>query len=363
VHIAFDVDAHRGDILCDPFSIPAGRSEPDYGGKAGRTQLRIAPLALLTAALLAGCGGSAAPAASGSAALFSPYADATLVPGASLAPAVGLARVGAVTAGFLDSDGGCRPAWGGSGIDQAAVQRDVRKAESAARVTISFGGRDGTDLALACPTTAALRAQYAAVVAGYGLQRLDFDIEGSALTDRASVARRWAALAAMPGLMVSATLPVEPSGLTAPGVAVLRAAIAAHLRLATVNVLAMDFGDAGAPHPAGRMGGYVVRAALRTASQLRTLYPSASSRPKLGLTVMIGRNDIADEVFTLADARAVLTFARKAKLGSLSMWSLGRDRQCRSGTPHTAQPTCSGVGQQRYAFARILAGYRGALTR
>ena len=49
------------------------------------------------------------------------------------------------------------------------------------------------------------------------------------------------------------------------------------------------------------MGAYAIQAATRTAAQLRSLYPSASSRPKLGLTVMIGRNDVADEIFTLAD--------------------------------------------------------------
>jgi chitinase len=228
---------------------------------------------------------------------------------------------------------------------------------AAARVTISFGGRDGTDLAFACPTAAALRAQYAAVVGRYGVRALDFDIEGAALTDRRSVARRWAALAGLPGVTITATLPVEPAGLTAPGIAVLRAAIAAHVPIATVNLLAMDFGDANAPHPSGRMSAYAMRAATRTATQLRSLYPSAGSRPKLGLTVMIGRNDIADEIFTLADARAVVSFARRVRLGALSMWSLGRDRQCPAGTPPVAQPTCSGVAQQPYAFARILRGF------
>jgi hypothetical protein len=146
--------------------------------------------------------------------------------------------------------------------------------------------------------------------------------------------------------------------LTPRGVAVLRAAIAAHVPIATVNVLAMDFGDANAPHPSGRMSAYAMEAATRTATQLGSLYPSARSRPKLGVTVMIGRNDIADEVFTLADARVMVAGAHLLGLGSLSMWSLGRDRQCPAGTPPTAQPTCSGIVQPPYAFARILRGFR-----
>jgi hypothetical protein len=346
---------HRSDILCDPFAIPAGRSQRDYGRKATRTAVRGVALALSSAVLLAGCGGGHADGSPSRA--FSPYIDATLVPGGSLAPVARLAGVGAVTAGFLDAGGGCAAAWGGSGTDQQAVERGVVELGKAAHATISFGGRDGTDLALACTSVAALRAQYAAVVRRYGVRALDFDIEGAALTDRRSVARRWAALAGLPGVTITATLPVEPAGLTASGIAVLRAAIAAHVPIATVNLLAMDFGDANAPHPSGRMSAYAMQAATRTATQLRSLYPSAGSRPKLGLTVMIGRNDIADEIFTLADARAVVSFARRVRLGALSMWSLGRDRQCPAGTPPVAQPTCSGVAQQPFAFARILRGF------
>jgi chitinase len=342
--------------LCDPFAIPAGRSQREYGRKATRAGVRGVALALSSAVLLGGCGGSSHTAASPSTA-FSPYIDATLAPGGSLAPVARRAGVGAVTAGFLDAGRGCVAAWGGAGIDQQAVERGVVGLNAAVRVTISFGGRDGTDLAFACATAAALHAQYAAVVGRYGISALDFDIEGAALTDGRSVARRWAALAGLPGVTITATLPVEPTGLTPPGIAVLRAAIAAHVPLASVNVLAMDFGDANAPHPSGHMGGYAMQATTRTAAQLLSLYPSASSRPKLGLTVMIGRNDIADEVFTLTDARAVVSFARRERLGSLSMWSLGRDRQCPAGTPPTAQPTCSGVAQQPYAFARILRGF------
>jgi hypothetical protein len=317
--------------------------------------VRSVVLALSSAVLLGGCGGAGRADGAPSRA-FSPYIDATLVPGGSLAPVAQRAGVGAVTAGFLDASGGCAAAWGGAGTDQQAVERGVAGLGTATRATVSFGGRDGTELALACPTVAGLRAQYAVVVRRYGIRALDFDIEGAALTDRRSIARRWAALAGLPGVTITATLPVEPTGLTAPGVAVLRAAIAAHVGVATVNVLAMDFGDANAPHPSGRMSTYAMQAATRTATQLRSLYPSSRTRPKLGLTVMIGRNDIADEVFTLADARAVVGFARRIRLGALSMWSLGRDRQCPTGTPPLAQPTCSGVAQQPYAFARILRG-------
>jgi hypothetical protein len=349
-----DLGAHRSDIFCDPFAIPARRSQPDYGRKATRIATRGVALALSSAVLLAGCGGSHANgSASGT---FSPYIDATLVPGGSLAPVPQGAGVGAVTAGFLDAGAGCAAAWGGAGTDQQAVARGVVRLAKTAHTTISFGGRDGTDLALACPTVAALRGQYAAVVRRYGIRALDFDIEGAALTDRRSVPRRWAALAGLPGLTITATLPVEPTGLTAPGIAVLRAAIAAHVPIATVNVLAMDFGDANAPHPSGQMSAYVMRAATSAATQLRSLYPSANTRPKLGVTVMIGHNDIADEVFTLGDARAGVSFARRTRLGALSMWSLGRDRQCPAGTRPVAQPTCSGVAQAPYAFARILRG-------
>lgn len=327
---------------------------------ARRRRSRSAAIALGCAlgSMLAACGATATSPSSA----FSPYVDVTLSPG-HLVATVTAAHVRNVTLGFIGSAGGrCAPSWGGSAADQATIDGDVGALRHHSAYMISFGGRDGTDLAVACSSVAALRDQYAAIIARYGVHRLDFDIEGAALQDSASIARRWQALALLgPGVAASVTLPVDPTGLTAPGLAVLRAAIAAGVTPQRINLLTMDFGDASAPRPAGRMFAYVTRAAAATSRQLRRLYPKLSQARRqrlLWVTPMIGVNDTTDEVFKQADARAVVAYAGITGLGGLSMWSLGRDRPCPRSV-RAAQPDCSGVSQKRFEFARTLGRYTG----
>jgi hypothetical protein len=53
--------------------------------------------------------------------------------------------------------------------------------------------------------------------------------------------------AAYPGLTVSFTLPVLPTGLTADGVSMLQDAHAAGVRIDVINLMTMDYGDSAAP--------------------------------------------------------------------------------------------------------------------
>jgi chitinase len=74
------------------------------------------------------------------------------------------------------------------------------------------------------------------------------------------------------------------------------------------------------------------------------------------VTVLIGVNDVPDEVFTLADADALVRFARAHLLGRLSMWSVGRDHGCAQPGDNSSD-VCSGIRQAPYAFSRLLNGY------
>src|SRR5207249_4683334 len=116
-------------------------------------------------------------------------------------------------------------------------------------VKIAFGGESGSELAQVCTTVGALTAEYQAVVTAYRLRYVDFDIEGAAVADAASIGRRSQALkalqAANPGLKVSLTLPVLPSGLDQNGLNVLTSAVNAGVTLDVVNVMAMDYQQGG----------------------------------------------------------------------------------------------------------------------
>jgi hypothetical protein len=74
---------------------------------------------------------------------------------------------------------------------------------------------------------------------------------------------------------------------------------------------------------------------------------------KIGVTPMIGVNDIASEVFTLADAQALVDYAKTdPNIARLSMWSMARDNGNSAGA-HYASASSSGLAQTPYAFAGI----------
>ena len=103
--------------------------------------------------------------------------------------------------------------------DGQSIQTIVSSLQSTGvHVIVSFGGATGTEPALACSSAASLQALHQSVITRYKVNLLDFDIEGGAVSDQASITRRDQALkalkAANPGLVISYTLPVLPTGLS-----------------------------------------------------------------------------------------------------------------------------------------------------
>ena len=166
---------------------------------------------------------------------------------------------------------------------------------------VSVGGADGTELALACSSIATPQAQYQAVIDKYNLTRVDFDVEGAALDNTASIDLRNQAIAALQAaaaaagktLVVQYTLPVLPTGLTTEGLGLLQNALTNGVQIGIVNVMAMDYGSDYDP---GQMGAYAVDAMNTTISQVAALYGGAKSdaqvRAMIGVTPEIGLNDI-----------------------------------------------------------------------
>lgn len=249
--------------------------------------------------------------------------------------------------------------WGKSDFDAIrAAGGDVR---------VSFGGENGAELAQSCTDVPSLTAQYQKVVDAYALDRIDFDIEGAAVADHASIDRRSAAIAAVQAaqrakgrdLKVSLTLPVLPSGLTADGLYVLQSAASHGVTVTTVNVMAMDFGDSTAPNPAGKMGTYAIQSAQSTRAQIASVWPSlttAQTWAMVGVTPMIGQNDAADEVFQISDAQQLITFAQQNHLSELGFWAVTRDQPCSGGG---GLSTCTEIATAPYQFSKLFAAYTG----
>ncbi|MFF8971469.1 cellulose binding domain-containing protein [Streptomyces sp. NPDC014995] len=300
--------------------------------------------------------GTPAPAA------FAPYVDTSLHPAFDLLASATATGVKDYNLAFVTDGGGCTPKWGGVtdlASDAVAAQIGALRARGG-DVRVSFGGAAGAELATACSSADALAAAYAKVVDAYDLTKVDFDVEGGALLNTAANTRRAQAIAKLqqrhPALDVSFTLPVMPEGLTQDGVNLLADARANGVRIATVNIMAMDYG----PAYSGDMGTYAEQAATATQAQVKSVLGLSDSAAwkTVAVTPMIGVNDVPSEIFAVEDATQLVAFAKAKGLGWLSMWSATRDRQCPGGAKPSADATCSSVVQDANAFSKAFAAFR-----
>ncbi|MFI6011350.1 cellulose binding domain-containing protein [Streptomyces sp. NPDC051243] len=297
----------------------------------------------------------------GATAGFAPYIDTSLYPAFDLSASAQATGVKDYNLAFVTDGGGCTPKWGGVtdlGSDAVAAQIGDLRAKGG-DVRVSFGGAAGSELATTCSSADALAAAYGKVVDAYKLTKVDFDVEGGALPDKAANTRRAQAIAELqrqhPGLDVSFTLPVMPEGLTQPGVDLLADAKRNGVRIDTVNIMAMDYG----PAYSGDMGTYAEQAATATQAQVKSVLGLTDSAAwkTVAVTPMIGVNDVTTEIFKVDDATQLVNFAKSKGLGWLSMWSATRDKQCPGGEKPAADATCSSILQEKFAFTKAFAAY------
>jgi chitinase len=249
----------------------------------------------------------------------------------------------------------------------ATLNTRIRQAQTTNnQVLVSFGGAQGSELAVSCPNPTKLGSAYQTVVRRYDLSAIDLDIEGSPSLSPTVNARRAKAIAAVQQAQAKAgkplgvwlTLAVSPSGLELNGVAAIQEMLSAGVRIAGVNVMTFDYG----PLAGETMLSVSESALTATAAQLQRLYQSNhisfgadGAWPELGATIMEGRTDTAGQVWNISDAQALYRFAFTHHLGRLSEWSLSRDQEC-PGTQPQPSDYCSGVPQQSLEFSEDLLG-------
>ena len=313
--------------------------------------------------------------------VFAPYVDMTLWPTYDLASAARNQGIRHFNLAFVVAAGNGAPCWGGQstyGIDGSEFDTKLRAQVQSVRalggdVAVSFGGANGQELAEVLTDPAALKAAYVKVIDAYGLTRIDFDIEGAGVNNRAAIDRRNSVVAQIQneraavgkGLEVWYTLPVLPTGLTADGLYVVNSAIKAGVGLGGVNIMAMDYGSYAAPNPDGRMGDYAIQAATSLHAQLKQALPSyadAKLWSMVGVTPMIGRNDVTTEVFDQTEARELVAFASQKGISMISMWSLSRDQQNPKGLIPGVETNSSSIVQQPFEFSKIFMTLESAST-
>lgn len=292
-------------------------------------------------------GGSGATSIGGSfpERVFSPYWDTSVTVDWKACPAK------FITLAFVLADSAGKPAWNGSDpiSSRKALVNDIRRAGK--EVIVSFGGQAGTELGQSLTDVGKLADAYLSVINELGLTWIDLDIEGSTTADTAAVTRRHKAVAkvqkAKPDVIVSYTLPVMPTGLSPTEVEFLKLAKKEGVRVDVVNIMTMDYGESFT----GDMGKYAIDAAKKTRAQLQEAgLPGA----KVGICPMIGVNDVRAEVFTLANAKAVLEFARQNSwVRWLAFWSINRDNSSMS----TELWKSSGVKQKDWEYSSTFAKF------
>jgi cellulose binding protein with CBM2 domain len=297
-------------------------------------------------------------APSGGGVLVAPYVDMGLLSNGSttLAQLGSAGNIKSFSLAFVTSVG-CKASWFNAFDPRAKQFADQISAVRAAGgdVKVSFGGATGVELAQACTDVKALQAEYQAVVSAYNLKYIDLDIEGAAVADPTTIARRSTALAALqkanPGLKISLTLPVLPEGLTADGVNVVKSAKNAGVALDLVNIMAMDYGRAGQDY-----GDLAIQAVKSTKDQIRSVYGNsdAAAFKMVGVTPMLGVNDDQGK-FLQSDAKDLIAFANSNHLGFVSFWELNRDKNACTG----ALFQCTNVSQSSLEFSKIFAGFTG----
>lgn len=302
---------------------------------------------LTSAAALLVCSGAANSAEF----FFAPYKDASLMLEANTGHMQRL--VGQAPAPLLQADlpaliwafatGECgQERWGAVDTDRFAQANVAAFVQAKRPYVVSTGGEAGS-------FTCASDEGFAKFLARYDspfLKGLDFDIERQQTPAQIDdLVQRAAALQRQrPALRISFTVATHAAAngsqqsLNPLGETVLRSLRRHGFERAILNLMVMNYGPAQPAHCALRDGRCDMGAsALQAARNVSSKYGVPMNR--IALTPMLGENDVADNVFTLADAQRVANEARAAGLAGLHYWSLDRDQPCGQGEPRVS-PRC-----------------------
>ncbi|GAA1694905.1 hypothetical protein GCM10009808_10000 [Microbacterium sediminicola] len=254
-----------------------------------------------------------------------------------------LTALDAVTLAFATGQCGSEN-WGGvAGADFAAANVPILDAADVDYV-ISTGGANG---GFHCDSGAGLAA-FIDRYASDNLTGVDFDIEaGQAVADIQALAEAAAAIEdSYPGLRFSFTIATLAAsdgslgGVNATGDATVHAVRDSGLENYTINLMVMNYGTAGAGFCVvdGAGGCDMGASAVQAAKNLHATYGIPLS--KIELTPMTGRNNVADEIFTLDDVDTVMAYALTNGLAGVHTWSLDRDTPCDDAW---ASPVCNSI--------------------
>jgi chitinase len=283
---------------------------------------------------------------------FMPFVDMTLWPPYDPSDAIEAGVKNFVLAFVNSADGVCAPKWGGF-AQYGLLDKTIKIAERFKKindangvVSISFGGAGAglSQLATACKTKEELAKAYNEVIDTLKVKRIDFDIEGLNISDNTSIMRRLEALQIVkvthPNINISFTLPILPTGLLENAGVLVKKAIKMGV-IDIINVMLMDYGYSYPANENGahKMAAYSIQAIESLNTQIKAyigsdddLKAKFSSQDdgnyynRIGVTPMIGQNDITNEIFYIAGIRKFTQWCNQKGVIMTSEWSLNRDK-------------------------------------
>lgn len=202
-------------------------------------------------------------------------------------------------------------------------------------VIVSIGGLNEGNFFQVTQDEEILYNSYMDVIQGYGLTRLDLDIEGNAQGKSINIANAKALKRVQDatGVEIVLTLPVLPTGLTDLGLGTLEAYIENGVDVKMVNIMAMCYGNATILE-GETYADASVRAIDNTAQQIINTYSnngktisSAEAYAKVGVTVSIGEESSSFPIWTTDYSQVIIDKAIQSNIGMTSFWCLNRDCQ------------------------------------
>jgi hypothetical protein len=307
------------------------------------------------------CGGTStgpttSPPSTGTRMASAPY----VYPGWGNPPApatvVGATGVKAFTMAFVNSGGGCNPAWDSeSGLTGGVHGSYIAQARAAgADVVPSLGGWSGNKLGPNCATASDLAGAYQKVINAFSFKAIDIDIENTDEFENNAVQDKiLSALAIVkqknPSVKTIVTFGTTPSGPNANGIRLVQQARALGSNIDIFTQMPFDFGGGSDMYTA------TVNASEGLKNQLKSTfgYTDAQAYSHMGISGMNGLSDQQETTSTDTWTR-IRDYASGKGFARFTFWAVNRDRGCAGGG---VVSDCSGIAQADWAFTKISAGF------
>jgi chitinase len=274
------------------------------------------------------------------------------------APATVVSATGikAFTMAFVNSGGGCNPAWDSeSGLTGGVHASYISQARAAgADVVPSLGGWSGNKLGPNCATATDLAGAYQKVINAFSFKAIDIDIENTDEFENNAVQDKiLSALAIVkknnPSVKTIVTFGTTPSGPNSNGVRLVQQAKALGSNIDVFTQMPFDFGG----------GSDMYTATVNASEGLKNLlkstfgYTDAQAYSHMGISGMNGLSDQQETTSTDTWTR-IRDYAKNNGFARFTFWAVNRDRGCAGGG---VVSDCSGIAQSDWAFTKISAGF------